>query len=103
VKAEPALKRLAERLCEDSVAAHDLLPDTFERAVRQGIQPEVRNTGGGSTRPMHNLFMDRCRAAARQPNFGGSRRRTEQRHAARADATEPEWNRITAQDISRCA
>jgi hypothetical protein len=43
--AEPALRRLAGRLCGNSVDARDLLQDTFERAVRQGIRPEIRSPG----------------------------------------------------------
>src|SRR5262245_27978900 len=65
VDAEPALRRLAERLCAGNVDARDLLQDTFERAVRQGIRAEVRNPCAWLATIMHNLFIDRCRAAAR--------------------------------------
>ena len=99
VDAEPALRRLAERLCENSVDARDLLQDTFERALRQGIPSEVRVTGAWLGTIMHNLFMDRCRAAARRPNHEA----LEDKHGNVApldpDTSEPAWAQITIQDV----
>jgi RNA polymerase sigma-70 factor (ECF subfamily) len=99
VDAEPALKRLAERLCENTADARDLLQDTFERAVRHGIPPEVRCTRAWLTTIMHNLFIDHCRAAARQPNHDA----LEDKHCnviqLEPDVLEPAWTQITVQDI----
>lgn len=99
VDAEPALRRLAARLCENSVDAHDLLQDTYERAVRQGISAEVRCTGAWLSTIMHNLFIDRCRAAARHP----SPEALEDNHGnvtqLEPDAPEPAWTRVTVGDI----
>jgi len=99
VEAEPALRRLAERLCEDRVEARDLLQDTFERAVRQGISPDIRNTGAWLCTIMHNLFMDRCRAAARQPNHEVLEDKHSNVTQFEPDAPEPVWTKITVQDI----
>ena len=77
IDAEPALKRQVERLCEDSGDARDLLQDTYERTVRQGIPVEVRSTRAWLTAIIHNLFIDRCRSAARQPNH----QELEEKHA----------------------
>jgi len=99
VDAEPALKRLAVRLCENSVDAHDLLQDTFERAVRQGISPEVRSTCAWLATIMHNLFVDRCRAAARHPNHEEFEESHSNVTQLEPDAPEPAWARITVEDI----
>jgi len=99
VDAEPALRRLAERLCDNGVDVHDLLQDTFERAVRQGISPEVRCTCAWLTTIMHNLFIDRCRAAARQPNHEALEDTHGNVTQLEPDAPEPAWARITVQDI----
>jgi RNA polymerase sigma-70 factor (ECF subfamily) len=99
VDAEPALRRLAERLCENGVDVHDLLQDTFERAVRQGISPEVRCTCAWLTTIMHNLFIDRCRAAARHPNPEALEEDHGNVTQIETDAPEPAWTRVTVGDI----
>lgn len=96
--AEPTLRRLARRMCEDSGDVHDLLQDTFERACRHGIPQEIHCTRAWLTRIMHRLFLDRCRAAARHP-----------RPQVLEDAVgiasfeqgvpDPPWSRITIEDI----
>lgn len=97
--AEPVLRRLATRLCDDSVDIHDLLQDTFERAVRQGIPAEVRSPRAWLTTIMHNLFLDRCRAAVRHPRP----ELLEDVHVKVApfepEIPEPAWTRITVGDI----
>ena len=65
--AEPALTRIAERMCANAADARDLVQDTFERATRLGLPPELRNPSGWLVTVMHNLFIDRCRARARRP------------------------------------
>jgi RNA polymerase sigma-70 factor (ECF subfamily) len=99
VEAEPALRRLAGRLCENTVDARDLLQDTFERAVRQGIRPEIRSPGAWLSTIMHNLFMDRCRAAARHPNHEALNDQHGRVTQFESDAAEPAWTAITVEDI----
>jgi RNA polymerase sigma-70 factor (ECF subfamily) len=99
VDAEPALKRLAERLCANSVDSGDLLQDTLERAVRQGIPAEVRCTCAWLTTIMHNLFIDRCRAAARHPNHEALEDKHGDVTQLEPDAPEPAWTQITVHDI----
>jgi RNA polymerase sigma-70 factor (ECF subfamily) len=94
----PALRRLAERLCGKSVDAHDLLQDTFERALRQGIPPGARSLLAWLSTIMHNLFIDRHRAAARQPPheaLAAEHGMTE----LEPDASEPAWSQISFDDI----
>lgn len=96
--AEPTLRRLARRMCEDSSEVHDLLQDTFERACRHGIPQEIHCTRAWLTTIMHRLYLDRRRAAARHP-----------RPQVLGDAPgiasfeqgvpEPPWSRITIEDI----
>ena len=99
VDAEPALKRLAKRLCEDSVDADDLLQDTFERVVRQGISPGIRSTGAWLSTIMYNVFMDRYRAAARHPSHEALEDKHTNVTQLEPDVPEPAWTRITVQDI----
>lgn len=97
--AEPSLRRLALRLCGGSVDAHDLIQDTFERAVRRGIPVDVRSPRAWLAAIMHHLFLDRCRAAARRPiptelaNVSSDVVRLE------PDVDDPAWTQITVDDI----
>jgi len=97
--AEPALRRLAERLCAGHADVHDLMQDTFERATRQGIPDGVRSTRAWLATIMHNLFVDRCRALARRPNH----EQLDDDHGdvlpLEAHPPEPAWSRITVEDI----
>ena len=98
--AEPTLRRLARRMCEDSSDVHDLVQDTFERACRRGIPQEIHCTRAWLTRIMHRLFLDRCRAAARHPRpqvlgDGPGIAALEQG----VPEPQPPWSRITIEDI----
>jgi RNA polymerase sigma-70 factor (ECF subfamily) len=99
VDAEPALRRLAERLCASQADVHDLIQDTFERATRQGIPEGVRSTRAWLATILHNLFVDRCRAQARRPPL----ERLEDEHGdvvpLEVHPPEPAWSRITVEDI----
>lgn len=99
VDAEPALIRLAERLCGSRADVLDLVQDTFERAMRQGIPAGVRSPRAWLATIMHNLFVDRCRAAARRP----SHEELDEEHGGivplEAHPPEPSWSRITVDDI----
>lgn len=98
--AEPSLKRLARRLCSGSADAHDLVQDTFERAVRRGIPVKVRSPRAWLATIMHHLFLDRCRAVARRPipaelgnNVSGDVVQLE------PEVEDPAWTQITVEDI----
>lgn len=65
--AEPLLSRLARRLCANPADASDLVQDTFERAARVGLAPDVRNPRAWLTTIMVHLFIDRRRMHARRP------------------------------------
>lgn len=98
-EAEPELRRLAERLCGSRVNAHDLLQDTFERTLRQGIPPEIHSPPAWLATIMHNLFIDRCRAAARQPHHESLAVEHSNMTEFEPDAPEPAWSQITVDDI----
>jgi RNA polymerase sigma-70 factor (ECF subfamily) len=95
----PVLRRFAVRLCDNPDDVYDLLQDTFERAVIQGIPDQVRSTRGWLRRIMFHLFIDGRRAAAR---FGRVEA-LEDRHGdvgeIAPDAPEPSWAALTLADI----
>jgi len=97
--AEPALTRLAERLCAGHADMLDLLQDTFERATRQGIPAGVRSPRAWLATIMHNLFIDRCRAAARRPSCEALDDDHGDVLPLEAPPPEPPWSRITIADI----
>lgn len=99
MSAAPTLARIAERLCANAADARDLVQDTFERATRIGLPPDLRNPSAWLVTIMNNIFIDRCRARARRP---GHETLVEQ-HAnvtqGEPDPPEPAWSRITVDDI----
>lgn len=96
--AEPTLRRLARRMCDDSGDVHDLLQDTFERACRHGLPQGIHCTRAWLTTIMHRLFLDRCRAAARHPRTAVSEDALDIA-SFEQDVPEPPWSRITIADI----
>ena len=96
--AEPTLRRLAQRMCDDSGDVHDLLQDTFERACRHGIPQGIRCTRAWLTTIMHHLFLDRCRAAARHPR-SEVLEETLGIASFEQDPPEPPWGPITIEHI----
>jgi RNA polymerase sigma-70 factor, ECF subfamily len=100
VDAQPALARIAARLCATEADARDLVQDTFERATRQGLPADVRSPIAWLTTMMHNLFIDRCRHAARRPSHEpldpAAHADTRQ---IDPDPPEPAWARISIADI----
>ncbi len=97
--AEPRLLRIAERLCASVADARDLVQDTFERAMRQGIPSDVRNPCAWLSTIMHNLFIDRCRAAARQPGQEPLREAHDNMMTSQHTDDEPQWIRATIEDV----
>jgi RNA polymerase sigma-70 factor (ECF subfamily) len=96
--AKPALSVIAGRLCATQADASDLLQDTLERATRQGIPADVRNPRAWLATIMHNLFIDRCRSAQRQPPHEP----LDDNHSEVTsidDVEEPAWIRATIEDV----
>ena len=97
--AEPVLSRIAERLCANAADARDLVQDTFERVTRQGLPPDVRSPCAWLAKSMHNLFIDRCRAAARRPNHEPLADQHADITQIEPDPPEPAWTLITVDDV----
>lgn len=97
--AEPVLSRIAERLCASSADARDLVQDTFERVTRQGLPSDVRNPCAWLAKSMHNLFIDRCRTAARRPNHEPLADQHADLTPLEVDPPEPAWTLITVEDV----
>jgi RNA polymerase sigma-70 factor, ECF subfamily len=99
LNAEPMLRRLAERMCENSGDASDLVQDTFEHALRRGISPEIRSTNAWLTTIMRNLSLNHRRDTARKPYHETFEDSHGQITRLETDALPPAWSRITVQDI----
>jgi RNA polymerase sigma-70 factor (ECF subfamily) len=97
--AEPRLLKVAERLCASPADARDLVQDTFERAMRQGIPSDLRNPCAWFTTIMHHLFIDRCRALARQPMQEPLHEAHDNTIPSRVVDEEPVWNKLTVADV----
>lgn len=98
--AAPVLTRIAQRLYGNTQDAHDLLQDTIERAIRQGLPADVQNPRAWLATIMHNLFVDRCRAAARAPVHEP----LEDVHhdnvtPLSVDSPEPAWSYLTIENV----
>lgn len=92
------LRAVARRLCRNDADAHDLLQDTWERAVRtQAKDPAQALTEGWLTTVMHNAFIDLCRKRKREGT-------TEEIDNTAIAAPEPEaaaaWHAITPKQLA---
>lgn len=99
--AKPALAQVAERLCATKADAGDLLQDTLERAMRQGIPADVRNPRAWLATIMHNLFIDRCRSQQRQPIHEPLEEGHNDAVESLDTTDEPAWGRATIDDVRR--
>ncbi|HEY0250908.1 MAG TPA: RNA polymerase sigma factor [Kofleriaceae bacterium] len=64
---EDALLGIARKLCRNSDDAHDLVQNTYERALRNWDRyGEQGNARAWLVAIMHNLFIDHCRAQKRR-------------------------------------
>lgn len=99
--AKPALAQVAERLCATRADAGDLLQDTLERAMRQGIPSDVRNPRAWLATIMHNLFIDRCRSQQRQPIHEPLEEGHNDAVESLDQTEEPAWGRTTIDDVRR--
>jgi RNA polymerase sigma factor (sigma-70 family) len=78
----------------------DLVQDTLERALRDGIPSDVANVRARLATTMHSLFVDRCRAAARRAVHEPPGPLREETDAPRSvDPPEPVWSEVTVQDV----
>lgn len=67
---QAALLAFARKLCREPDEAHDLVQDTFERALRAESAGTARdNERAWLFTVLHHLFIDRCRSRARAPHL----------------------------------
>jgi RNA polymerase sigma-70 factor (ECF subfamily) len=97
--AAPVLTRLAHRLYGNASDASDLLQDTIERAIRQGLPDDVLNPRAWLATIMHNLFVDRCRAASRAPVHEPLGEVHDNVTPLGIDSPEPAWSHLTIEDV----
>jgi RNA polymerase sigma-70 factor (ECF subfamily) len=92
-EAEPLLRSIARRLCRDDHDADDLVQDTFEHALRADADAAAAraNPRGYLVVILKHLFIDRCRALARQPIAALG---DDAQHVA-----EPAWSRVSIADV----
>jgi RNA polymerase sigma-70 factor (ECF subfamily) len=95
----PVLRRAAGRLCDNPDDVYDLLQDTFERAMTQGIPDQIRSTRGWLRRIMFHLFIDGRRAAARFGHVEALDDRHGDVSEGQPEAPEPAWADLTLADI----
>lgn len=97
--ATPYLRRLAEKLCGTAADASDLVQDTAERAMRQGMPADIRNPRAWLTTILHNLFIDRCRAIARAPLHEPLDEIIDNVTPLEIASPEPPWSHATIDDV----
>ena len=96
---QPTLMRMAERMCGNRADAEDVLQETFLRAVRHGIPPEVRNVAAWLTTMLKNAIVDRCRSMKRRPSHEPMTDHHDGLTQLEPDGPEPAWSNITLDDI----
>jgi RNA polymerase sigma-70 factor (ECF subfamily) len=97
--AVPFLTGVAERMCRNAADAADLVQDTVERAMRVGIPADVQKPRAWLTTMMHNLFLDRCRAASRAPQCEPLDEAHNNITPLFIDVPEPPWGLTTLEDV----
>jgi RNA polymerase sigma-70 factor (ECF subfamily) len=96
---ESLLLATARRLCGNAADADDLVHDTYERALRRWDQYTERgNLKSWLMTILHNLFIDRCRRAKRDPKAEAI---SDQEVAAPEPSSPPAWADVTQDQISR--
>jgi RNA polymerase sigma-70 factor (ECF subfamily) len=95
----PTLLRVAERMCGNTADAEDVLQETFLRAVRHGIPPEVRNAAAWLTTMLKNAIVDHCRKNKRRPSHESITEHHNGLTQLEPDGPEPAWGDITIDDI----
>lgn len=96
---EAQLLAIARKLCGNDADARDLVHDSYERALRAWDRYADRgNLRGWLVAIMHNLFIDRCRKAKRDPRTEA----IDDVELATPEAeTPPTWANVTADQVSR--
>jgi RNA polymerase sigma-70 factor (ECF subfamily) len=97
--ATPILTRIAHRLYANSQDAGDLVQDTCERAMRSGLPDDVQSPRAWLATMMHNLFIDRCRAANRAPIHEPLGEIHDNVTPLGVDSPEPAWSQVTVDDV----
>lgn len=95
----PAFLRMAERMCGNRADAEDVLQETFLRALRHGIPPDVRKVAAWLTTTLKNVFVDHCRKMKRLPSHESITDHHDSLTQLEPDGPEPEWGNITLEDI----
>jgi RNA polymerase sigma-70 factor (ECF subfamily) len=93
----PALTAFALKLCGDASEAHDLVQDTFERALRAGSGQQPRtNERAWLFTILHHLFIDRYRRQARGPRHTSI---DDVDVAAAEVAPPPAWASVSVEEV----
>jgi RNA polymerase sigma-70 factor (ECF subfamily) len=94
---QPALQAFALKLCGNPPDAHDLVQDTFERALRNfaSLTPGTNERAWLFT-ILHHLFIDRCRRKKRDP---ASANVAELDLPASEPEPPPSWTRLSAVEV----
>jgi RNA polymerase sigma-70 factor (ECF subfamily) len=96
---EGLLLATARRLCGNSADADDLVHDTYERALRGWDQYADRgNLKSWLMAILHNLFIDRCRKAKRDPK---SEAIGDVEVPAPEPSPPPAWAEVTTEQVAR--
>lgn len=96
---QPALLRMAERMCGNRADAEDVLQETFLRAVRHGMPPDIRNIAAWLTTMLKNALIDHCRKKKRHANHEAMTDLHDGVTQLEPDGPEPAWSTITIDDI----
>jgi len=59
---------MAEHMCGIRADAEDVLQETFLRAIRHGIPPDIRNVAAWLTTTLKHVILDHYRSAQRRPS-----------------------------------
>jgi RNA polymerase sigma-70 factor (ECF subfamily) len=94
---EHALYGVAVRLCGNAADAHDLVQDTFERALRHGDRRPDADARAWLFTILNNLFIDRCRRRAREPRTEDVQ--TIDLPAPPPPEAEPPWAQLTVSEL----
>ncbi len=96
---ESLLFATARRLCRDDSDAHDLVHDTYVRALRNWDRyADSGNVKAWLMTIMHNLFIDRCRRAKRAPQIEAL---DDIQIAMPEPVAPPVWADVTSEEIAR--
>jgi RNA polymerase sigma-70 factor (ECF subfamily) len=96
---QPTLLRMAERMCANRADAEDVVQETFLRATRHGIPPDIRNVAAWLTTMLKNVILDECRKTKRRPSHEPITDDHTGLTQLDPDGPEPEWSSITVDHV----